>query len=126
VWVEAGHWTGEELPQVEAAAGDVAADVVRVVCLKLGRGRLRERQDSLPEARGKPLDLTEDRLGHLRGGAVRDVAVRPDGVLARRRAGGVEQAVLREQHERPGMDLAACCGGLRRLDLLESPAQVDP
>ena len=73
----------EQLPQVGGAAVDVAADVVRVVRLQLAgpmtcRARMRSRKPGR-----EALDLRLDRLGHVDGRAVRDVAVGPQRVCCR-------------------------------------------
>ena len=84
---------------------------LRLLRLEVGRRRHRAREDEVAEARGEALDLRLDRVGHVAAPAVRDVAVRPGGVLALRRAGRVEQRVLGEQHERP---LGRRCSSRRR------------
>ena len=43
-------------------------------------------------------NLLFDALGHIEGGAMRDMAVGPGGVFAIRGARRVEEAVLHEQH----------------------------
>ena len=58
------------------------------------------RQDAIPKTRRESFDLALDSLGHVKGRAVRDVAVSPNGVLARRGARGVEERLLHEQHVR--------------------------
>ena len=57
-------------------------------------------QHDVAEARCEALDLALDGLGHVDRGARRHVAVGPQRVLARRRPGGVEEALLADQHER--------------------------
>ena len=94
------HRAGEQLAQVGDAAGDVAADVVGVVRLDLGRGGAAAAEDRSPEAGGEAFDLALDRIGHVDGRPVGHVAVGPQRVATRRRPGAVEQARLGDEHER--------------------------
>ena len=71
------------------------------------------------------LDLRLDRVGQVAAPAVRDVAVRPGGVLPLGRAGRVEQRVLGEKHERPLGRPARPRGALGGGDLVERAAEVD-
>src|SRR5204862_4524325 len=89
----------EELEAVLAPAVYVAADVVGVVGPKLTRPHGVATDNPLPQARSESLDLVDDPLAHVHRPPVRDVAVGPHRVLSLRRPGGVEEAVLREQHE---------------------------
>ena len=57
VGVEPSDRAGEELAEVRDAAGDVAADVVRVVLLELGGCRRPAGEDPVAEARREALDL---------------------------------------------------------------------
>src|SRR5207237_10849550 len=82
------------------------------------------RTNPIAEARREALHPPLDPLGHLFGGAVRHVAVRPGGVPAGRRPRGIEQARLSEQDERPPREPAAPGAPLRGRDLLERAAEV--
>ena len=92
---------GEHLAQVGRAAVDVAADVVRVLGLEVGRTARRPREHDVAEPGREPLDLALDRRRHVDRRAVGHVAVRPQRVPARRRAAGVDQALLGDEHEGP-------------------------
>jgi len=94
VRVEPGDRPGEELAEILEAAVDVAADIVRVVGLDLGRQADGPGEDRIPEAGREPLDLGLDPGAHVERGAARDVAVRPAGVPAVRGAARVEAARL--------------------------------
>ena len=59
------------------------------------------RQDAVAEAGREAFDLRFDGRRHVDRGAVRHVAVRPDGVLTGRGAGLIKQALL--GHERIGL-----------------------
>ncbi len=96
-----------------SAAVDVAADVVRVLGLDLRRPHRVPRHDHVAEARGEPLDLALDRLGHVGVGAVRDVAVGPQRVRALRGARSVEEALLGDEHVGPPGSAAGGDVGLR-------------
>ena len=106
------------------AAVDVPADVVGVVCLQGGGPHRRAADDPLPEARCEPLHLGLDQLGRIPLPAVRDVTVGPCRVLSLRSPRRVEQALLRQQHERPRRDPAAPRRRLRGDDLLERRSQM--
>src|SRR6266545_3093864 len=90
----------DQLPQRVRTADDVAADVVPVVRLEVVRRHDVAREDEAAKSRCVPLDLRLDRIGRVARPALRHVTVRPGGVLARRRARIVEQALLREDHKR--------------------------
>ena len=53
------------------------------------------------------------------------MAVRPDRLLAGRSAGGIEAALLRDEHERPCRVASGVDVGLGAGDLLERAAEVD-
>jgi hypothetical protein len=82
------------------------------------------RQDEVAETGCKPLDLPLDAVGHVLRRSVRDVAVRPSGVMTGGRARRVEHALLRDEHEgllsRPPLPDRSLVLG----DLLEFPADV--
>ena len=122
---EAPRRPGEQLAEVHPPAADVAADVVRVGRLELGRAGRPELEDPLAAARREPLDLGQDRLGHVGRRAVRNVAVGPDGVAAGGRPRPVEAAGLGEQDERPLGEAALRDEPLGPGDLLERAAEVD-
>jgi hypothetical protein len=66
------------------------------------------------------LDLRLDTIPHVDGGPVRDMAVRPGGVLAAGSARVVEQALLGEQDER-ALGMASLPGRTLRLRNLGRP-----
>src|SRR5207248_5737166 len=114
----------EELEAVVRAARDVASGAVRVVRLDLAGTRHRSRKDEIAKARREALDLRLDARGHVHRRAVRDVAVRPEGVLSRRGAGVVEKALLRDEHEGLLGMAAAVDLGFAGGDFLERAADV--
>ena len=81
--------------------------------------------DPVAEAGREPLDLRLDAIRHVDGRSVRHVAVGPRRVRAGRRPARVEQARLREQHERALGETTALHVALRRGDLVERAAEVD-
>src|SRR2546423_7760699 len=91
--------------------------------VRLGRAGARRAggEDPIAEAGRKALDRRLDRPGHAPLAAVRDMAVRPGGVLARRRARLVPEARLGEDDERP----VRAGRALRLRDLPRGAAQVD-
>src|SRR5918994_7285777 len=118
------HGAREKLPEVHRTAVDVSADEVAVVALELGRAPGAPGQDRLPETRREALDLRLDRLRIVLARAVRHVAVRPGGVLALGRAGGVEARVLCQEHERRRPLPAGPGRPLRGRELVERAAEV--
>ncbi len=82
-------------------------------------------EDAIAHPRREALDLAEDAIGHVDGGPVRHVAVGPQRVLAGRRARGIEEALLRDEHEGTIGVLAAPDGGLRGRDFGQRAAEVD-
>ena len=101
----------EELAEVGHAAGDRAADVVRVVLLEVGGAHHVPREDPVAEPRREALDLAFDGLGAIQRRPGGDMAVRPAGVLAGGCPGCVEEARLDDDRERPVGVLAAPDGG---------------
>src|SRR5438105_7089686 len=92
--------------------------------MDLGRAHDRTREDALTKPRGEALDLRLHSFSHVERGAIRDVAVRPHGVLPRWRARWVKKALLSDEDERtvgrsPARDLGFALG-----DLIERPAEV--
>src|SRR5436190_979859 len=65
--VEAGGGAEERLHEGHGAAGDVAADVVGVVPLDVGRSELAAGENAIAKAGGEPLDLPLDRVGPIDG-----------------------------------------------------------
>src|SRR5919197_1489234 len=110
----------DELAEIHDPAVDVAAEVVAVVRLEIGRQPDRPGEDELPESRREPLHLRLDRRDPVERRSVRDVAVRPGGVLSVRRACRVEEALLREQHERARRSVVPLGPG----DLVERRAEM--
>src|SRR3954452_23666450 len=90
----------QHLHEVVRAAGDVAADDVRIVRLVLDAVPRVPRQDSVAESGRESLVLRFDDAGHVVRRSIRNVAVRPTGVLAGRRARVIEKALLRDEDER--------------------------
>ena len=115
----------EQLTEVGHPAGDRAADVVRVVVLEVGGAHHVASEDPVAESRGEPLDLVFDGLGAILRRPVGDVAVRPAGVLAGGRSGGVEKARLDDDREGPLGVLSVPDSGLGLGDLRKRAAHVD-
>ncbi len=125
VRVRAYHRPGEELAHVHVPAVYVTPDQVGVVPFEVRRSPGAAGQDTVPETGGEALYLGLYPPGHVEGRPVRDVAVGPDGVLARGGARGVEEALLGEQDEGPLGVLSARDGGLTGGDLIQRAAEVD-
>src|SRR5881397_435626 len=107
------------------SAGDVAAGVVRVAMLDVARVHHAARKDALAETGREPLELRFDATRHVLRRAVGHVAVGPERVLPRWRTRGIEQTLLRDQHERALGMLATPQRGLGRRDVVERTAEVD-
>ena len=106
-------------------AGDVASDVVGVARLQRGRTVDAFGENAVAKPGGEAFDLRFDPVGHVDGRAVRDVAVRPPGVLAVGCARRVEQALLGQQHERAIGMIPGGHGTLARSDLGHRATEVD-
>src|SRR5215212_6088402 len=122
---DARRWAGEELAKVHQAAVDVAADVVCVDLLQRGRAHRASGQDAVLNAGGETFYLGFYPFGHVEVGAVGNVAVGPDGVLALRGARAVEEALLGEQDEGALGVFAPKDGGLSGGDLIQCPADMN-
>src|SRR5581483_5132377 len=81
-------------------AVDIAADQVGIFPFQLDRAPDGTRQNAFAKSRRKTLHLRLDARQHVEITSIRHVAVTPGGVLAGRGARGIEQTVLRQQHER--------------------------
>src|SRR5206468_5703980 len=92
--------------------------------LEVGGRRDVTRENTLTKAGREALELRVDARHHVDLGAVRHVAVRPRGVLTRRRARVVEEALLPDEHERPLGRLAAPHRALGCRDLVERASEV--
>src|SRR5438093_10438566 len=123
--VEPPCWTDEELPEVGDPAVDIAADVVGVVALDVGRAHDMTRENARSESWGESFDLRLDPLAHLAGRSIRDMAVGPADMLAGRCARRVGHGGLSEDHERPLRDAARGDRVLGRDDLVECAADMD-
>lgn len=106
-------------------AGDVASDVVGVTRLQRSRTVDAFGENAVAKPGCEALDLRFDPVGHVDGRAVRDVAVRPPGVLAVGCARRVEQALLGQQHERAIRMVPSGYGTLARSDLGHRATEVD-
>ncbi len=107
------------------AAVDVAADVVGVVIFELAGVAGGAAEDGVAESGGETFDLAFDGVGHIAGGAVGDVGVGPDGVVAGGGAGGVEEALLGDEDERFFGVFVAAHGAFGGGDFFEGSAEVD-
>ncbi len=86
--------------EIVLSAGHVAADHGWVVLFQLRRAAGVACEDAVAKARGETFDLLLDAIGHVGGAAGGNVAVGPTGVLAGGSAGGVDQGLLCDEHER--------------------------
>src|SRR6266850_2550407 len=124
VGIEAKERARHELEQRVRATADVATDVVRVVALDLGGAHDRTREDPIAEPGGEALELRLDSLGHVKGGPVGNVAVRPYRVLPRGRARWIEEALLADEDEGALRGPSMRDLGFALSDLIERAAEV--
>ena len=113
--------TEEKLPNVHRAAGEITADQIVVLVLKLGGREDGTRDDAIAKAGSEPFDLSLDWLEAISTAAVRDVAIGPGSMVTHRSAGWIKQRGLDEQNERS-------VGGeppLGRDDLLQRSSKMD-
>src|SRR3954452_22417847 len=115
----------ERLDGGVGAADDVAADVVRIRGLEIGRRASGAADDPLPQAGCKALDLGDDDVGGVAAIGVRYVRVGPDRVDVPGRAARVREVLLCDQHEGALGQPAPVRLALRRNYLLEAPAGVN-
>ena len=73
------------------------------------------RQNTVPEARGYRFDLGFDAVGHVFGGTVWDVTVRPPCVVAVRNPARVEKGGLCEDHKGLVRSIGLSSVSVRRL-----------
>ena len=78
--------------------------------LDVGRPHHGSRDHPFAKTGREAFDLLLDPRQHVEGRTVRNVTVRPDDVLALRRARSIEQCRLREEHERRCAELTAQLG----------------
>ncbi len=95
----AHDWAGDQLPKIGEAAIDIATDEVRVAIFRRRAIAHMLRENTVSKTRRTPLDLGLDARGHIQGGTVGNVAIRPGSMFALRCAGWVEQAVLGHEHK---------------------------
>ena len=95
--VQAACGAEEELPQIECAAVEIAANQIGIMSFHAGGAEHMAAQNTLAEAGGEAFHLGFDGVRHVQGRAVGNMAIGPGGVLAGGRAGGVEESVLREE-----------------------------
>src|SRR5205823_3378727 len=93
--------------------------------MDLGRAHDRARENAVAKPRREALDLRLHPFSHVERGAIRDVAVRPHGVLARGSARWVEEALLSDEDERALGRRAARDLGLALGDLVERSSEMD-
>src|SRR5919202_990322 len=125
VGCEARYGPGEELPEVHDTAVYVATYEVGVGALQIRSAHRASGQDEVLKTGGEALYLIFYALCHVEGGAVRDVAVSPDGVFSFGGARPVEEALLGEQDERALGMFPPPDGGFSMRNLLQRAAQVD-
>ena len=89
------------------AANDVAADEVRVVGLEIERAHDVAGHDGITKPWGIEFDMIEHQRRGIFGASGGDVGVEPSGVTAGWGAGGVAQALLADEGERSGGEVAA-------------------
>src|SRR5579863_9466241 len=78
--------TKQHLAQVDDPPADVSSGEVLVHAFQIARKKHSARQDGSPESRSETLDLIFDSFEHMDFRPIRNVTVRPCGVLAGRRA----------------------------------------
>ena len=93
-------WSKQELRQSIRSATDISANHIRVVYLEIRWSHDISSEDDVPETRSKTLDLALNPFGHINVASVRDVTVRPTGMLPRWRARFIHHALLRNKNER--------------------------
>src|SRR5262249_28155138 len=91
----AGRRKYKESAQTWCAAGNVAADQVRVMSLKFSRPHHRASENAVAEAWGKSLYLVLYSDGHVSGISVGYVAITPPRVLSGRNSRSIKKAGLR-------------------------------
>lgn len=100
---ERQHGPAHELPQILAAAADVAAHVVGVVAFEIGRAAAVAGEDALSKPGREGLYVRFDGFAHLvriDPLAHRHVAIGPGCVNARGAAAGIDHGRLRENEKR--------------------------
>ena len=117
--------TEKELAEIYGAAGDVAADQVRVHVLEGAWGKDAAGENAIAKAGGETLDLRFERIEHVDSGTVGDVAVGPCNVLPCRSARGIEEAGLREEDEGPLRMTGVSHVVFGRGNFLEAAAKMD-
>ena len=93
--VPASRRAKEQLLEIVQAAGDVAANQIRIARFQLRSGMHRARQDEFAEAGSKTLNLRFNRIGHGDGASVGNVTICPGGVPSQRSASRIEETGLR-------------------------------
>ena len=93
--VPASRRAKEQLLEIVQAAGNIAANKIRIARFQLRGGMHRARQNELAEAGSKALDLRFDRFGHGDRASVGNVTICPGGVPSQRSASRIEETGLR-------------------------------
>ncbi len=93
--VPANRRAKEQLLEIVQAAGNVAANQIRIARFQLRSGMHRARQDEFAEAGSKTFDLRFNRIGHRDGAPVGDVTICPGGVPSQRGASRIKETGLR-------------------------------
>src|SRR6266568_6767282 len=117
--------TCEELPEILHPAIDIATNVIRIILLKLKRVRDMPSQDAITEARRKALNLSFDPLRHVERRTVRNMAIRPQGLLPLRCACQIKQALLCNQHKGLFRRFALPYRGLGSSNLCQRATDMD-
>ena len=81
---------GEELPDVDCAADDVAADIIRIVGFERSGVHSMPGEDTIFKAGSEAFDLLLDGLGVVEDRAIGNVTINPHDVPAHRRAGWIK------------------------------------
>src|SRR5262249_7518102 len=123
----------EELAQIRGAAGDVAADEVRIVTLKLSWPHHGAGENALAETWRKALHLLFDGGSHVSGISVGHVTITPRRVPSGWSPRSIKKTGLREKYEgilRNPLRSIRWRAGLGRVplrfaDLFKRPAKVD-
>src|SRR5260370_11603714 len=82
-------------------------------------------KDAIAETRSESLDLRFNLIRHIRGAVERNRAVRPERVLTTRGARFIEQALLRDQHERALGNFSAHNLAFRRRNFVNAATEMN-
>ena len=82
-------------------------------------------ENTIAKTGRESLDLRFDLVRHIRAAVGRNVTVRPERMLAARRARFIEQTLLRDQHEGPLGNFSVRNLALRRRNFVNAAAEMN-